>query len=109
MLHALITRDKAPAHSLSLLLAAETAWRGEGLDKVAGLVALGWDEGRLLDAAVDLWAVGQGVGALGAAISSTAPAPSPTYCSSAPTRAARWRCSYWAAPTEGGSIHVSDG
>ncbi len=63
-LEALAERGGAPAHPLSLLLAGVAAWRGRDASQVTALVSRGWDEAHGLATGGDLWALGQGVGAL---------------------------------------------
>jgi len=52
------------ARALALLLASVATWRGAQTSTVAARVERGWDDGRVLAAGVDLWAVGLGLGAL---------------------------------------------
>ncbi len=52
------------ARPLALLLAAIAAWRRGEPEEVVPLVARGWDQGRTLATGLDLWALGQGLGAL---------------------------------------------
>ena len=63
-LEGLVERGGASARSLALLLAALAAWRGKDSREVTALVERGWDDGRVLAAGLDLWALGQGLGAL---------------------------------------------
>ena len=64
VLERFVERGGPPARSLALLLAAVHAWRGREAPEVAALVRRGWDAGAVLEDGADLWAVGQGLGAL---------------------------------------------
>jgi DNA-binding CsgD family transcriptional regulator len=64
MLSERVERGGRETRALALLLASNAAWRAADESWAIALAERGWDDGRVLEAGVDLWSLGQGMQAL---------------------------------------------